>query len=70
MGDLSASSQSSSLRALHAFARRHGIEDEVVVAVFEREFKRLDDRARVHRYVPLLAEKHTREVLIAIPRPG
>ena len=55
--------QSSSLRALHAFAQKRGIDDAVVVEVFEREFRRLDENARVHRYVPLLAEKHTREVL-------
>ncbi|MBV8032121.1 MAG: hypothetical protein JO035_11485 [Betaproteobacteria bacterium] len=52
-----------SLRAVRGFARRRGISESEAVAVFEREFERLDLKAKVHRYVPLLAEKHARRIL-------
>jgi hypothetical protein len=54
------------MRAVCAFARRRGINEELALEVFRSEFSRLDSDAKVHRFVPVIAEKHTRTVLVRV----
>ena len=51
------------LHALQSYARAKGIPEDLVVNVYEEEMKRLSQAARVERFVPLLAERHTKAVL-------
>jgi hypothetical protein len=48
------------LDAIRKFARRKAIPEDVVVAVFETERHRLVERARIERFVDILAEKRTK----------
>ena len=59
---------SASERAVREFARRRGIEEATALEFFQYEFERLDSEAKIHRFVPLIAEKHTREILVAVLR--
>ena len=54
-----------SLRAVQSFARGHGKEEAAAVKIYEEEITSLDQRARVKKFVPLLAEKHTKDRLRA-----
>ena len=51
------------LHALRSYARAKGIPEDLVLHVYEEEVKRLSQAARVKRFLPLLAEKHTKAVL-------
>jgi hypothetical protein len=51
------------LEALRQYARRKEISEEVVVAVFETERLRLTERAKVKRFVDVLAEKRAKRAL-------
>jgi hypothetical protein len=51
------------LHSLRAFARAKGIPEDLALNVYEEEVKRLSKTARVKRFLPLLAEKHTKAVL-------
>lgn len=51
------------LDALRKFARRKKISEDVVVAVFETERLRLSERAKVERFVDVLAEKRAKRAL-------
>ena len=59
------SNDTASLRAVRSFARRRGKEETVAVQIYEEEITDLDRRARVKKFVPLLAEKHTKDRLRA-----
>lgn len=49
--------------ALRHFARDRGLDENVADAIYEQEWMRLSEHARVKRFVPLLAEKHVKAVL-------
>jgi hypothetical protein len=51
------------LDSLCKLARRKKISEDVVVAVFERERRRLADGAKVENFVDVLAEKRARRTL-------
>src|SRR5437588_11316744 len=51
------------LRFLRSYARSIGIEEIVVVGIYEKELDRLSKNARVTKFVPLLGEKHTNEAI-------
>ena len=51
------------LRSLRSYARSKGVEESVVVGIYEKELERLGKSARVTKFVSLLAEKHTKEVV-------
>jgi len=51
------------LSALRSYARLRGIEELAAVHIYEQELTRLGRFARVDRFVPVLAERHTKEVL-------
>ena len=51
------------LEALRQYARRKEISEEVVVAAFETERLRLTERAKVKRFVDVLAEKRAKRAL-------
>ena len=54
-----------SLTSLRTYARTRGVEEELVVTIYEQEITELDHRARVKMYLPLLAEKRTKNRLKA-----
>lgn len=51
------------LDALRKLARRQHISEDVVVAVYETERRRLTKRAKVENFVDVLAEKRARRKL-------
>jgi hypothetical protein len=51
------------LDALRKYARRKRVSEEIVVAVFEREWLRLTQGAKVERFVGIVAEKRTRRTI-------
>jgi len=51
------------LHSLRSHAHAKGIPEDLVLNVYEEELKRLSEGARVKRFLPLLAEKHTKAVL-------
>jgi hypothetical protein len=53
-------SETASLKSLRNYARVKGVEEQVVVRIYEEEITELDHRARVKKYLPLLAEKRTK----------
>ena len=63
--DTKFANETASLKSLRTYARAKGLEENVVVGIYEEEFTDLDRRARVKKYVPLLAEKHTKDRLRA-----
>jgi hypothetical protein len=52
--------ETASLKSLRTYARNKGVEEELVVTIYEQEITELDHRAKVKMYLPLLAEKRTR----------
>jgi len=57
--------ETASLKSLRTYARTKGVEEELVVTIYEQEITELDHRAKVKMYLPLLAEKRTRNRLKA-----
>jgi hypothetical protein len=51
------------LRDLRSYARERGIQEGLAVRIYEEEFERLSRKARVRKFLPLLAEKHAKETL-------
>ena len=50
-------------RAVRDFARVHKIAEDSAVAIYEREWHRLGERAKVTRYIGILAEKRAKQAL-------
>jgi hypothetical protein len=50
-------------RAVRDFARAHRIAEDSAVAIYEREWHRLGERAKVRRYIGILAEKRAKQAL-------
>jgi hypothetical protein len=63
MLDQSRRQHAAQLDALRKFARRKNISEDVVVAVFETERRRLGAGAKVARFVDVLAEKSAKRAL-------
>jgi hypothetical protein len=53
----------SQLNSVRRFARDCAVPEEFAVAVYEREWQRLHESARVRRFVGVLAEKHTKDAM-------
>jgi hypothetical protein len=53
---------------LRSYARAKGIPEDLVMNVYEEEVNRLAKAARVKRFLPLRAEKHTKAVLRVVKR--
>lgn len=51
------------ISALRRYARTRGLDEEAAVQIYAREADRLGRAARITKFVPVLAEKHTKEVL-------
>jgi len=51
------------LHSLRSYARAKGIQEDLAVKVYEEQVERLGKTARVRRFLPVLAEKHTKDIL-------
>lgn len=56
--------RTSQVNSVRKFARDRAVSEEFAVAVYEREWQRLREHARVHRYVGILAEKRAKEAVM------
>jgi hypothetical protein len=45
------------------FARDRAVPEDFAIAVYEREWRRLHENARVHRFVGVLAEKRAKDAV-------
>jgi hypothetical protein len=50
-------------RAVREFARSRSIAEDAALAVYEREWRRLGERAKVKRFVGILAEKRAKQTI-------
>ena len=55
--------QVSQVNSVRKFARDRAVPEEFAVEVYEREWHRLHEHARVHRFVGVLAEKHAKDAV-------
>lgn len=51
------------LKAMHAIATELRTDFNIVRQAYEHELSRLQAGAKLHDYIPLLAARHTRELL-------
>jgi hypothetical protein len=51
-------------------AQAFRVSRELVQGVYEEQYRRLSESARIHQYVDLLAFKNTRQALHAIAQPS
>ena len=49
--------------ALRVYASARGLQEVIAIDIYEKEVDRLGKAARIQRFVPVLAEKHTKEIL-------
>lgn len=50
-------------RAMRDFARAHRIAEDSAVAIYEREWHRLGERAKVRQFIGILAEKRAKQAI-------
>ena len=55
--------RSSQVNSVRKFARDRAVSEEFAVAVYEREWHRLTEGARLHRFVGILAEKRAKDAV-------
>jgi hypothetical protein len=53
----------SEVNRVRKFARDRAVPEDFAVEVYEREWHRLHERARVHRFVGVLAEKRAKDAV-------
>ena len=51
------------LSPLCSFARGVGVAEEIAIGIYEAEYHRLSANARIKRYVAVIAEKRTKDML-------
>lgn len=56
--------RTSQVNSVRQYARERAVSEEFAVAVYEREWRRLFEHARVRRYVGILAEKRAKEAVL------
>jgi hypothetical protein len=55
--------RASQVHSVRKFARDRSVPEDFAIAVYEREWQRLNERARVRRYVGVLAEKRAKDAV-------
>ena len=55
--------RTSQVHSVRKFARDRAVPEDFAIAVYEREWRRLHENARVHRFVGVLAEKRAKDAI-------
>jgi hypothetical protein len=58
--------RNSQVSSVRKYARDRAVSEEFAVAVYERVLQDLSGRARVRRYLGILAEKHAKEAVLQV----
>jgi hypothetical protein len=55
--------RASQVKSVRKFARDRKVPEDFAISVYEQEWQRLSERARVRRYVGIIAEKHAKDAV-------
>jgi hypothetical protein len=55
--------RASQVNSVRKFARDRAVPEDFAIAVYEREWRRLNEHARVRRFVGVLAEKRAKDAV-------